>query len=224
MQISHFRLIFYPLPHSTVYSQKICSLYLTIIGLIYIMDDFDHLLQAIQQNDEAEINKYSSRIIPRVSKYLQTVCNAPEPIAEEVAMDTFRMMFEKIINNQINIDGDILNYFLVSSRHAYNRAKNRRKKFVPVEEVDLDEIVGNTDQIDALVDEERMNILRYCLKKLDEGSRKLISFILEFPSMHLKEIASRFKMTYGSIRVKKSQIITKLHKCYVSVSQKKADQ
>ena len=70
------------------------------------------------------------------------------------------------------------------------------------------------DQIQSLIDDERMAILESCMEQLDPDDRKLISYMLANPDATTKQISGKFGLSGANVRTKKSRLTHRLHHCF----------
>lgn len=175
--------------------------------------DYSDLVEALCDGDEDTANQLLKEVMPRLEDYLQVVMNASEMEAKECAHQAFLDVYERIRKNKINEKKYIFSYLITTSRHTFLHYKKNQHRFVS----ELDEErhqVEPADQINALIEEERMAILEQCLEELDPDDRDFINYMLANPDATTKEISKKFGLSGANVRTKKSRLTHRLHHCY----------
>lgn len=175
--------------------------------------DYSELVIALQSGDDHKANQLLSEVMPRVIEYLCAVMSAEHSDAQECAYQAFSDVLEQIKKGNIKKKEYIFSYLLTTARNEYIRFSKKEKRFTSHPEDEFYQ-VEPAQQIENLVEEERMQILEECLKELDSDSRRLIRYFLKHPDAPVKEIGKKFGLTYANIRTKKSRLTHRLHHCY----------
>ncbi|NBC27917.1 MAG: sigma-70 family RNA polymerase sigma factor [Bacteroidetes bacterium] len=172
--------------------------------------DYSDLVEALQHGDEDTANELLREVMPRLEDYLQVVMGATAIEAAECAHQAFLDVFERIRENKINDRKYIFSYLITTARHTYLQYKKSQHRYVS----DFEEYrhyVSPADQVQTLIEEERMEILELCLEELSPDDRELITYMLAHPDANTKQISRKFGLSNANVRTKKSRLIHKLH-------------
>lgn len=175
--------------------------------------DYSDLVDALMDGDEESSNRLLKEVMPRLIDYLQVVMNATLQEAEECAHQAFADVFERIRKGKINENKYIFSYLITTSRNQYLHYKKTQHRF----DMDPEEGIHQAkpaDQIQSLIDDERMAILESCMEQLDPDDRKLISYMLANPDATTKQISGKFGLSGANVRTKKSRLTHRLHHCF----------
>jgi len=175
--------------------------------------DYSDLVEALHDGDEETANQLLKEVMPRLEDYLKVVMNASADEAIECAHQAFLDVFERIRQDKINDSKYIFSYLITTSRHTFLYYKKRQHRFTSAPE-DYHYEVEAADQVEALIEEERMSILKECLEELDPKDRDLINYILANPDASTKQISKNFELSGANVRTKKSRLTHSLHHCY----------
>lgn len=175
--------------------------------------DYSDLVDALRDGDEETANRLLSEVMPRLADYLKVVMNASQQEAQECAHQAFLDVFERIREDKIKEKKYIFSYLITTSRNQYLHYKKTQHRF----DMDPEEgahQVEPAEQINMLIEEERMTILESCLEQLDPDDRKLISYMLANPDATTKQISKKFGISGANVRTKKSRLTHRLHHCF----------
>lgn len=175
--------------------------------------DYSELVTALQKGDDQKANQLLAEVMPRVTEYLCAVMSAEHEDAQECAYQAFSDVLEQINKGNIKKKKYIFSYLLTTARNEYLRYIKKEKRFTSHPDEEFSQ-VEPAQQIENLVEEERMRILEECLKELDPESRRLIRYFLKNPDAPVKEIGKKFGLTYANVRTKKSRLTHSLHHCF----------
>lgn len=138
--------------------------------------------------------------------------NADRNEARECAQEVFTEVYDRIRKDKIKEHKYIFRYIILSVKNEYVRFKKYQHRFAaPDEAYDQTE---PAEQIESLMEEERMQLLEECMYELDRESRSLIKYMLKYPDKSSKEYADHFNISSGNVRIRKSRILNILHHCY----------
>lgn len=173
--------------------------------------DYSELVRAVQEGDEATANRMCSEALPILKKYLIANLNASPEDAEDAVQKMFEYVIQKIRRGEITNPGGILSYMLTGSRHAYLKSMRDTE----LEEFDelVSEPVSAPDQLNNLIDQERIDILKRCMEKLDGPYRSMCEFILSNPSADSEDLAEHFDITINNAWIRKHRAIKRLSEC-----------
>ncbi len=175
--------------------------------------DFSELVDALQQGNDSKANELLREVMPRLVDYLRIVMSAGRIEAKECAQQAFIDVFDQIKRDKIKEKKYIYSYMITTARNEYLRFKKAQHRFVS----DPEEVYHQIEparQIEALVEEERMKILRECLKELTQDNRKLMDYLITHPDDSMKKVSKKFGLTNANLRTKKSRLTNRLHHCY----------
>ncbi|MFO7846343.1 MAG: sigma-70 family RNA polymerase sigma factor [Balneolaceae bacterium] len=175
--------------------------------------DYSDLVDALRDGDEETANALLKEVMPRLVDYLKVVMNATPQEAEECAHQSFLDVFERIRKDKIKESKYIFSYLITTSRNQYLHYRRTQHRFDPEPDENRHH-VESADQVDALIEEERMLILESCLEQLDPDDRKLITYMLANPDATTKQISKKFGLSGANVRTKKSRLTHKLHHCF----------
>ena len=175
--------------------------------------DFSELVDALQQGEEQRANELLDDVMPRVIEYLKIAMNATVQEAQECSQQAFLDVYDRIKKDKIREKRYIYSYLITTARNEFLRYKKIQHRFVS----DPEEVHHQAEpaaQIESLIEEERMGILRECLDELRKESRKLMVYFLNNPDENLKKVSKKFGLTHANLRTKKSRLTNRLHHCY----------
>lgn len=176
-------------------------------------NDFTELVDALQQGDESKANELLKEVMPRLVDYLRIVMGADCVEAKECAQQAFVDVFDQVKKNKIKEKKHIYSYMITVTRNEFLTFKKKQHRFVSDPEEAFHQ-VEPARQIESLVEEERMKILRECLKELTEDNRKLMNYFISHPDEALKKVSKKFGLTNANLRTKKSRLTNRLHHCF----------
>jgi len=175
--------------------------------------DYSELVIALQENREGRANELLEELLPRLMDYLKVTMNASEKDAEECVHQAFLNVLEQIQQDNIKKEKYIFMYLIRACRHEYIRyAKDQHKFNYPIEDHSK-HLVEPADQFENLLEEERQQILKACLKELQPKSRRFIEYFIDKPDATTKQASKHFNITGANVRTKKSRILSRLHHC-----------
>jgi RNA polymerase sigma factor (sigma-70 family) len=175
--------------------------------------DYSDLVTALREGDEQTANELLEEVMPRLREYLRVVMKADENVAKECAQQAFTDVFERIRKGKIKEKKYIFSYLLTSTRNEFLRYSKFQHRFDSDSDAAYEQS-NPAEQIQALIDKERMMLLEECMYELDRESRTFIRYLIDNPGKSSKEYGMKFEMSDVNVRTKKSRIINQLHLCY----------
>lgn len=175
--------------------------------------DYSTLVSYLQLQKTRKANELLEEVIPKLVDYLKVTMGADDNTAKECVQQAFLNVYERILDDKIRDPKTILSYFMQTSRNELLNLQASRKRYSNYE-IPEDGMIEPAEQIDRLVDEERADALKVCLSKLEDDSREFINYFMENPGVSSKQASTRFDMTEGNVRTKKSRITKQLHEMY----------
>ena len=175
--------------------------------------DYSELVLALQDGDEDKANELLEEVMPKLVEYLRVVMKASPEEAKECAYQSFLDVLEQINKGNIKENKYIFSYLITTSKNEYIRSKKFEYKFTG-DPKDVYNQIEPAQQVENLVESERMQILEECLQELDPESRRLMRYLLKNPDKSTKQVSKKFGLTHANLRTKKSRITHRLHHCF----------
>ncbi|MGF1669108.1 MAG: RNA polymerase sigma factor [Balneolaceae bacterium] len=172
--------------------------------------DYSALVQAIKTGDEATANQLCEEATPILRRYLMIRMGAQTQDAEDCVQYMFEYVIGKIQNDDFNNPSGLLAYMLTTCRHAYMRMVNERNMEIANE---VNDPSIESDQIWSLIDEEKQQVLSYCLKKLNSNYSSMAEYLLEHPNAKTEDLADFFNISYNNAWTRKHRAINSLRNC-----------
>ena len=161
--------------------------------------------------DEARISKAFAHLSYQLIGYLRVTMKADLADCDDVIQNVFLKTVNIIRDGAINEPEKIGSYLITASKNQYFSFKRK---------IQLDELDQNTEyfaslseQIDALVENEKYEELRDCVDELDKENKSFISYWLSKPDEKAEKVAAYFKMKLNTVFTKKHRIIKILANC-----------
>ncbi|MDR9417577.1 RNA polymerase sigma factor [Gracilimonas sp.] len=173
--------------------------------------DYSKFVDAVLEDDKAEINRLVKIITAVLIKFLTVRIDAPFEDAQDCAQNTLMIAIEKIKNDELNNPDAIINYLFTTSKHEYFKVLSKERE-VNYEELPEHEF-NKPDQLNRLVDKEKMSLLKQCIEALKSDYKKYISFWFENPGYETAVVADHFGISVGNAWTKKHRIINVLKEC-----------
>lgn len=181
--------------------------------------DYSAFVEAVLHGNRKEASRLSGEILPRLVDYLQVVMGADSQAASECAQQAFMNVYEQITQNKIQKPVYIFKYLICACRNEYLKFIKIENRYLNGEETIM-YMKEPAEQLENLIEEERMDLLNDCLNELDYDSRKFILHFLHHPETSTNEVCDKFNMSNANVRTKKSRLIKHLHHAYKTKSKK----
>jgi RNA polymerase sigma factor (sigma-70 family) len=168
--------------------------------------------KAVLSNDKNIIEDYSGRIVPKVMEYLMITLNANRFHAEECAHQAFSIVLERINNRLIDDSASIVSYMITTARNEYFKmlkSEIREGAAILQEQYYQD----TEEQLEALLDAERTQVLAKCFDNLETKSRDFIEYVIRHPEYSMLKVGKIFNISPENARTRKSRIISQLSDC-----------
>ncbi len=173
--------------------------------------DYSRFVHAVQNNDAEELASLTSVISAVLIKFLKVRIGASHHDAEDSVQNTLMLVIEKIRENKLNNPDSIIYYLFTTAKHDYLKAQAKIKE--PTYDDVPDSYSEKGDQLSALVDEERMNILQVCINKLKPDMKAYISYWFKNPGDEASVVADHFGISVNNAWIKKHRILKLLKEC-----------
>lgn len=175
--------------------------------------------RALEENDRDTLNRLFAEIIPSLVEYLQVVMNAEFTVAEECVQNALARFYKRISEGKSPPEaGSLFPYLVRAVKNEYLDYVSKERAQGPVEEEDA--LVSPPDQISRLLDKERQDILRKCLRELKEDAREFIEYWLNYPDADYKHMSQVFGISKTNVTSRRSRILRTLHECFQRRSEK----
>lgn len=168
------------------------------------------LIDAIRSNDNRMTDELYSLIQDALIDYLRICYRTPIQDAQDAAQDALLALIE-IIRSDKPLPEKPEYYLKISARNAYLKMLRKSGKNVGDEIIDHLNPVSSPEEI--LAKSEIMHLLRLCITKLEEASRKLIEYWLENPGVKAETIGEEFNLSVSNVWVRKHRINKQLELC-----------
>lgn len=173
--------------------------------------DFSELIEAINQGNRKKTDEMFANIRGYLIRYLVAEFGATTDHAEEYSQEACAHVYEAIQLGKVQEPQKLKYYFISTCRNCYLKRVTRNKEH-PDHELEQ-KMSSAPKQIDALIDEEQMSLLKICLKKLSEAQRTFIDYLFQHTDAETDHIADHFNLSHSNVWVKKHRIINKLKEC-----------
>lgn len=175
--------------------------------------DYSELVDALQSQNDQRADELLAELMPRLQDYLMVVMNAERNAARECVQQAFLDVYEQILKDKIKHNKYIFSYLIKSCRHEYIRYAKQQHRFTYDDDIFYD-MAEPQQQIENLLEEERLKILEECLEELKEKSKKFIKYFIDKPEASTADAQKKFGLSSANVRTKKSRILSRLHHCY----------
>jgi len=176
--------------------------------------DYSGLVKAIREGDERTTGKLCAEATPILKRYLLKKCNANSFDADDAIQKMFEYVIIKIREDEIENPSGLLSYMLKTCRHNYIKMI-RENSFDYID--NLSEEPSNTaDQLWKLINEERQEILKYCIQQLRKSYLEFVNYLFSYPGATSEDIAEQFNITRNNAWIRKHRIINKLTDCVIT--------
>lgn len=175
--------------------------------------DYSELVDLLNNGFERKAGKLLQEVRPRLVEYLRVTMAADLDSAQECVQQAIVGVYERIIKGKIKEPQSLFSYLMRAARNEYiNYSKlNQRYKF---SDYDFEEQAEPASQLDSLIEEDRMAILKECLEELDSESNEFITFFIDNPDVTTRDASIYFGMSQANVRTKKSRLTHVLNSMY----------
>ncbi|MEX0928836.1 MAG: sigma factor [Balneolales bacterium] len=170
--------------------------------------------EALKNKNNKVLNEEFNKIRQGLIDYLIYTRGADKASAEDAVSVAFLKALEAIENNKIEKKESLYSWLLHTSRSIYRDEKNKLlNKITDKNEFQEDYYLEPGEQISLLNDPDRERYLRQCMDKLSADMRVTIDYFLEYPDTPLDRASKALKISYITLRRRKSRITHQLHDC-----------
>lgn len=179
--------------------------------------DYSKFVDAVLEKDEAIIAKQVHVISAVLIKFLMVRLDASIHDAKDCAQSTLLIAVEKIREDKLTNPDVVINYLFTTAKHEYFKLLSKDR------EVNYEELPEHhfnaADQLNRLLDEEKMSILKRCLETLKADYKKYIEYWFKNPGFETSVVAEHFNISVNNAWTKKHRVINMLQECYQKKSQ-----
>jgi DNA-directed RNA polymerase specialized sigma24 family protein len=174
--------------------------------------DYSKFVDAVLEKNEANIAKQVHVISAVLIKFLTVRLDATVENAKDCAQSTLLIAVEKIREDKLTNPDVVINYLFTTAKHEYFKllSKDREVNYEELPEHHFDA----ADQLNRLLDEEKMSILKRCVEALKADYRKYIEYWFQNPGFETSAVAKHFKISVNNAWTKKHRVINVLQECY----------
>ena len=134
--------------------------------------------------------------------------------AEDAVSIAFLKLLEYIEADKIEKKSSLYSWLLNASKSIYRDEKNKLlNRITEKDEFNEDLYLEPEEQIDLMRDPIRLRLLKLCMEKLTDDMRSTMEYFIKFPDMPLEKVCEKLKVSYITLRQRKSRITQQLHKC-----------
>ncbi|HKK46054.1 MAG TPA: sigma-70 family RNA polymerase sigma factor [Balneolaceae bacterium] len=179
--------------------------------------DYSELVTALKENDSKTVNVLLEALRPRLMAFLRVHMNATQTDAEDCAQESLIDSIESIRENRLKDPDQVVSYILSTCRNNY--LKMQKKKW-PDTMDNVDEArKQEPSQLQSLLDEEQMKLLKWCLGQLKSKYQKFMQYWFDHPDIHTNKVAKHFGISVSNAWTRKHRLINKLNECYQKKSE-----
>lgn len=175
--------------------------------------DYSALVECIQEDNIRKTNALVKEMIPKLVQYLQVTLAATEDVAKECVQQAFLNVYERLVEDKLNDPKSLLSYMMMTARNEFFNQYRKNGRLVNNEYV-TSSISEPAEQIERLIDQERMELLFECIEELDDDSQIFILYFINHPDATTREASDYFELSESNIRTKKYRITHQLHALY----------
>lgn len=181
--------------------------------------DFSELIVAINNGEQEKTSILFKEIRYYLQRYLMLEMGTDHSTAEEYSQIASIQVFEAIKEGKVKNPDKLKTYLINTCRNAYLKTLKRNKEHP---DYNLDNKVSTAPkQIEALIEDEKMELLKSCMNKLPEKDRVFIDYVFQNIESETEQLAQHFNMTHNNVWVKKHRIINKLKDCVNGLNKNK---
>lgn len=175
-------------------------------------NNIDNINLAIQTNDEELYKKSLPDSIDYGVAYLLSRYTTDSNQAYDCVMAVIERLLLKFDSLAGDKDFNFASYFIESCKNQYFSDKRKLKRNDPL--IDTQDIFDRNEGIyDILFDREQKEMLRRCIKKLNDHQYNFITWLFQNPDADAVELEGRFSISMNAVYQKKHRIVRLLQKC-----------
>lgn len=173
--------------------------------------DYSKFVDAVIEKDEATITEQVKVITRVLIKFLTVRLDAPFHDAQDCAQNTLLIATEKIRNDDLTHPDAVINYLFTTAKHEYFKVLSKER------EVNYDDLPEHhsdkPDQLNRLLDDEKMTLLKACMEALKADYKKYIEYWFQNPGYETAVVADHFDISVNNAWTKKHRVINVLKEC-----------
>lgn len=167
--------------------------------------------RAVLEHDEANIAKAINELRPNLVLFLKASMRASQNDAEDAIQNVFMYTVNNIRAGKIENAEKIGTYIVKAAKNQY--LSIIRKTELESLDDNQEYVATLAEQIEILIEEEKIEALRDCVDDLEEKNRSFMQMWLKKPNEKAEVIANYFKMSVNNVFTKKHRLIKILSDC-----------
>lgn len=168
---------------------------------------FESIVSNHQSNQNLAISELRKRLLLYVKVNAKMSLDDSEDIVQLVLMNCISSIQEGVLTESEKLGS----YFIASVKNQI--ISFHRKKHLEELDYSKEYFQSLSEQIDSLVEQERLDALNDCVEELKPAYKSFIQFWLRFPDTKSEEMAEKFEMKQNTVFTFKRRIIDILAAC-----------
>ncbi|MEX0685615.1 MAG: hypothetical protein WD267_07860 [Balneolales bacterium] len=170
--------------------------------------------EALKSKDNKVINEEFGGVRKALIDFLIYTRGADRPSAEDAVSIAFLKLLEMIESDRIEKKSSLYSWLMNASKTIFRDEKNKLlNRITDKEDFNEDHYLEPSEQIDLMRDPERQRLLKLCMEKLSADMKATMEYLIRFPDMSLENLSKKLKVSYITIRQRKTRITHQLHDC-----------
>lgn len=174
--------------------------------------DYPKFVEAVVNDDRNSLNEYYVVLTKILVKFLLVRLDATIEDAKDSAQNAIMFAVEKIKSSELKHPELIINYLFTTAKHDYLKHQNKQK------EINYEEVPEHHseegDQLENLLEQERLSVLSLCFNTLKPKQFNYISYWFDNPKSEATMVAEHFGISVNNAWTKKHRIIQVLKECF----------
>ncbi|MEX0780379.1 MAG: hypothetical protein WD491_01910 [Balneolales bacterium] len=169
---------------------------------------------ALKENNSIVLNEEFSGVHKALVDYLVFTKGADKAGAEDAVSVAFIKLLEAIKEDKIKEKEALFKWLMMTSNSVYRDEKNKHlNKHTNTDEFNEDLYIEPAEQIDLMEDPKRKRLLELCMELLTEDMKATLDYLIKFPDVTLMKASKALRVSYITLRRRKSRITHQLHEC-----------
>jgi len=174
--------------------------------------DYPKFVDAVINDDRNTLKEYYDVLSKILVKFLLVRLDATLEDAKDSAQNAIMFAVEKIKSNELKHPDLVINYLFTTTKHDYLKHQNKQK------EINYEAVPNHYseegDQLNNLLEEEKLKILSHCFNTLKPKQFNYISYWFDNPKSDTALVAEHFEISVNNAWTKKHRIIQVLKECF----------
>lgn len=176
--------------------------------------DFKEFYQAVRSDDQQKLNVLVTKINPMLITYLRINMHASVADAKDCVQEALLSTVEKIRDDKIKRPSKLYYYLTTTCRNVYLRMNDTPE--LSFEDNNLEYAIDPAKQLSVLIQKEKLNILKECMKRLNKRNKEYIEYWFNNPDIDATSVAQHFKISLSNAWTRKHRIVKILQQCVES--------